>query len=128
MIRRVKMEVRGGMSNVALIIFTCIVCLNKITNSPLVHFRKTGCSEHSFPADIVSYEVTSLETLLYLWVMLLLLSPSGGAYDTVKATAWRILQLRTKDKWRLPKTSDRGNSSISRMPGCGPNALPKNWI
>ena len=21
-----------------------------------------------------------------------------------------------------------GNSSISRMPGCGPNALPKNWI
>ena len=21
----------------------------------------------------------------------------------------------------------RGNSSISRMPGCGPNALPKNW-
>ena len=24
--------------------------------------------------------------------------------------------------------SSRGNSSISRMPGCGPNALPKNWI
>ena len=22
----------------------------------------------------------------------------------------------------------RGNTSISRMPGCGPNALPKNWI
>ena len=21
-----------------------------------------------------------------------------------------------------------GNSSISHMPGCGPNALPKNWI
>ena len=24
--------------------------------------------------------------------------------------------------------ADRRNSSISRMPGCGPNALPKNWI
>ena len=24
--------------------------------------------------------------------------------------------------------SSRGNSSISHMPGCGPNALPKNWI
>ena len=23
---------------------------------------------------------------------------------------------------------DRGDSSISRMPGCGPNALHKNWI
>ena len=22
----------------------------------------------------------------------------------------------------------RGDSSISQMPGCGPNALPKNWI
>ena len=22
----------------------------------------------------------------------------------------------------------RGDSSISGMPGCGPNALPKNWI
>ena len=22
----------------------------------------------------------------------------------------------------------RGDSSISWMPGCGPNALPKNWI
>ena len=27
----------------------------------------------------------------------------------------------------LAKT-DRGDSSISWMPGCGPNALPKNWI
>ena len=28
----------------------------------------------------------------------------------------------------LFRVTDRGNSSISRMPGCGPNALPKNWI
>ena len=25
-------------------------------------------------------------------------------------------------------TFKRGDSSISQMPGCGPNALPKNWI
>ena len=24
--------------------------------------------------------------------------------------------------------TDRGDSGISHMPGCGPNALPKNWI
>ena len=27
-----------------------------------------------------------------------------------------------------PETNQKGDSSISRMPGCGPNALPKNWI
>ena len=26
------------------------------------------------------------------------------------------------------ESPSRRNSSISRMPGCGPNALPKNWI
>ena len=30
--------------------------------------------------------------------------------------------------WKSLGASSYSNHNYSRMPGCGPNALPKNWI
>ena len=41
-----------------------------------------------------------------------------------------LLVAKHANRWLFKRLASdcRGNSSISRMPGCGPNALPKNWI
>ena len=66
-------------------------------------------------------EFISIPKKVSLFLSVRLIKSQANLLFTYLPVAWVCTNPR-------PSLGGGGDSNISRMPGCGPNALPKNWI